>query len=54
MMEQAIRITPYDDDLRDDANRIAEKVRMETLIAASTGGGGGSGKKNVEPGSQDR
>ncbi len=36
MMEAALRITPYDDDLRDDLNKIAEKIRFNTLIAAST------------------
>jgi dyslexia susceptibility 1 candidate gene 1 protein len=36
LMEMAIRITPYDDDLRDDANRIAEKLRFDTLVSAST------------------
>ncbi|EKF32749.1 hypothetical protein MOQ_003396 [Trypanosoma cruzi marinkellei] len=38
LLEQAVRITPYDDDLQDDYNRVAEKLRMETLIAASTAG----------------
>lgn len=36
MMEAARRITPYDDDLQDDANRIAEKIRFQTLVSAST------------------
>ncbi|CUF47172.1 Hypothetical protein, putative [Bodo saltans] len=36
LMEMAVRITPYDDDLRDDANRIAEKLRFETLVSATT------------------
>ncbi|KAH9578959.1 CS domain [Trypanosoma melophagium] len=35
LLEQAVRITPYDDDLQDDYNRVAEKLRMETLVAAS-------------------
>lgn len=37
-LERAIRITPYDNDLRDDCNRLAEKIRMDTLVAASAGG----------------
>ncbi|CBZ29680.1 conserved hypothetical protein [Leishmania mexicana MHOM/GT/2001/U1103] len=36
-LERALRITPYDNDLRDDCNRLAEKIRMDTLIAASAG-----------------
>lgn len=36
LLEQAVRITPYDDDLRDDYNRVTEKLRMATLVAAST------------------
>jgi dyslexia susceptibility 1 candidate gene 1 protein len=36
MMEAALRITPYDDDLRDDLNKIAEKIRFNTLVSAST------------------
>ena len=36
MMEAAVKITPYDDDLRDDLNKIAEKVRFNTLVSAST------------------
>ena len=35
MFERALRITPYDDDLRDDANRILEKMRMKTLVSAT-------------------
>ncbi|KEG08518.1 TPR Domain containing protein [Trypanosoma grayi] len=38
LLEQAVRITPYDDDLQDDYNRVAEKLRLETLVAASAGG----------------
>ena len=34
-MEKALRITPFDDDLREDANRILEKLKMDTLIGAS-------------------
>jgi dyslexia susceptibility 1 candidate gene 1 protein len=52
MLERALRITPYDDDLRDDANRILEKLRMETLISATTGSsssaGGGKKKADVD------
>lgn len=40
LMELAVRITPYDDDLRDDANRIAEKLRFDTLVSASARGSG--------------
>ncbi|CAD2216099.1 TPR Domain containing protein [Angomonas deanei] len=36
-MEQAVRITPYDNDLQEDYQRLVEKVRMETLVTASTG-----------------
>lgn len=36
-LEHAIRITPYDNDLLDDCNRLAEKIRVDTLVAASTG-----------------
>ncbi|GET91628.1 hypothetical protein, conserved [Leishmania tarentolae] len=36
-LERALRITPYDNDLRDDCNRLAEKIRMDRLIAASAG-----------------
>jgi dyslexia susceptibility 1 candidate gene 1 protein len=36
-LERALRITPYDNDLRDDCNRLAEKIRMETLVAISAG-----------------
>jgi dyslexia susceptibility 1 candidate gene 1 protein len=36
LMELALRITPYDDDLRGDAHRIAEKLRFDTLVSAST------------------
>ncbi|KAG5496346.1 hypothetical protein JKF63_02648 [Porcisia hertigi] len=36
-LERALRITPYDNDLRDDCNRLAEKIRMDTLVAASAG-----------------
>ncbi|KPI90120.1 hypothetical protein ABL78_0765 [Leptomonas seymouri] len=36
-LELALRITPYDNDLRDDCNRLAEKIRMETLVAVSAG-----------------
>ncbi|KAG5470691.1 hypothetical protein LSCM1_01937 [Leishmania martiniquensis] len=36
-LERALRITPYDNDLRDDCNRLAEKIRMDTLIAVSSG-----------------
>ena len=36
IMELAVRITPYDDDLRDDANRILEKLKFKTLVDAST------------------
>jgi dyslexia susceptibility 1 candidate gene 1 protein len=32
----AVKITPYDDDLRDDANRIMEKLRMDSVISATT------------------
>lgn len=39
-MEKAMKITPYDDDLRDDANRILEKLKMDTLIGASGTAGG--------------
>ena len=35
-LEQAIRIAPYDNDLRDDANRLLEKVRMDTLVESSS------------------
>jgi dyslexia susceptibility 1 candidate gene 1 protein len=35
-MENAIRIAPYDNDLRDDANRLLEKIRMDTLVESST------------------
>jgi len=38
LMESAVRITPYDDDLRDDANRLAEKIRFETLVSATASG----------------
>ncbi|RNF25739.1 TPR Domain containing protein [Trypanosoma conorhini] len=38
LLEQAVRITPYDDDLQEDYNRVAEKLQMETLVAASTAG----------------
>eukprot|EP00388_Colpodella_angusta_P000403 GDKJ01001462.1.p1 GENE.GDKJ01001462.1~~GDKJ01001462.1.p1 ORF type:complete len:153 (-),score=26.11 GDKJ01001462.1:89-547(-) len=38
-MEMAVRITPYDDDLREDANKLLEKLKFETLIAASSGKG---------------
>ncbi|EAN80550.1 hypothetical protein, conserved [Trypanosoma brucei brucei TREU927] len=37
LLEQAMRITPYDNDLHDDYNRVVEKMRMETLLAASSG-----------------
>ncbi|CCW67749.1 unnamed protein product [Phytomonas sp. Hart1] len=37
-LEQALRITPYDNDLLDDCNRLAEKIRLDTLVAASTTG----------------
>jgi dyslexia susceptibility 1 candidate gene 1 protein len=40
MMERAVSITPYDDDLRDDANRVAEKLRFETIVRASSGSDG--------------
>ena len=36
-LERALRITPYDNDLRDDCDRLAEKIRMETLVAVSAG-----------------
>ena len=36
-IEQAVRISPYDDDLRDDANRLIEKARMDTLLATTAG-----------------
>ncbi|CAM43104.1 conserved hypothetical protein [Leishmania braziliensis MHOM/BR/75/M2904] len=36
-LERALRITPYDNDLRDDCNRLAEKIRMDTLVAVSSG-----------------
>lgn len=35
-LQNALRITPYDNDLLDDCNRIAEKIRMDTLVATST------------------
>lgn len=38
MLELAVRITPYDDDLRDDANRIVEQLRMQTLVGATKTG----------------
>ncbi|KAK7201996.1 CS domain/TPR repeat/Tetratricopeptide repeat [Novymonas esmeraldas] len=38
-LERALRITPYDNDLRDDCNRLAEKIRMNALVAASAGAG---------------
>ncbi|ESL06315.1 hypothetical protein TRSC58_06013 [Trypanosoma rangeli SC58] len=38
LLEQAVRITPYDDDLQDDYKRVSEKLQMETLVAASTAG----------------
>ena len=38
-MEMAVRITPYDDDLRDDANKMLEKLKFATLISASGGAG---------------
>lgn len=34
-MELAVRISPYDDDLRDDANRILEKLRMDTIVQST-------------------
>ena len=37
-MEMAVRISPYDDDLRDDANRILEKLRMDTLVRSTAAG----------------
>ncbi|CCW60360.1 unnamed protein product [Phytomonas sp. EM1] len=37
-LELALRITPYDNDLLDDCNRLAEKIRLNTLVAASTTG----------------
>lgn len=37
-LQSALRITPYDNDLADDCLRLEEKIRMETLISASTGG----------------
>nr|CCC96086.1 unnamed protein product [Trypanosoma congolense IL3000] len=37
LLEQAMRITPYDNDLQDDYNRVVEKLRMDTLVAASSG-----------------
>ncbi|KPA84902.1 hypothetical protein ABB37_01354 [Leptomonas pyrrhocoris] len=36
-LDRALRISPYDNDLRDDCNRLAEKIRMETLVAVSAG-----------------
>jgi dyslexia susceptibility 1 candidate gene 1 protein len=42
-MEMAVRISPYDDDLRDDANRILEKLRMDTLVRSTA-----VGKQNAE------
>jgi dyslexia susceptibility 1 candidate gene 1 protein len=35
--EQALRIAPYDNDLRDDANRVLEKARMAALVQSSSG-----------------
>ncbi len=35
-MEQAIKIAPYDNDLRDDAHKLLEKIRMDTLVESST------------------
>ncbi|KAG8345184.1 CS domain [Trypanosoma vivax] len=54
LLEQAVRITPYDNDLQDDYNRVAEKLRMETLLAASSGKlekaqDGGTGSKTAAP-----
>lgn len=37
LLERALRITPYDNTLLDDCNRLAEKIRLDTLVAASTG-----------------
>lgn len=37
-LQSALRITPYDNDLAEDVLRLEEKIRMETLISASTGG----------------
>lgn len=34
-LENALRITPYDNDLVDDCNRLTEKIRMDTLMSAS-------------------
>jgi dyslexia susceptibility 1 candidate gene 1 protein len=44
-MELAVRITPYDDDLRDDANRILEKMRMDTLVKSTQLAGAGQAAK---------
>lgn len=46
MMELAVRISPYDDDLRDDANRILDKLRMETLVKSTKSGQLGAGVTN--------
>jgi dyslexia susceptibility 1 candidate gene 1 protein len=35
MFERAVRVAPYDDDLRDDYNRVLEKARNSTLMEAS-------------------
>lgn len=37
-LQSALRITPYDNDLMEDMLRLEEKIRMDTLISASTGG----------------
>lgn len=37
-LQSAMRITPYDNDLAEDCLRLEEKIRMDTLISASTGG----------------
>ncbi|ORC87367.1 TPR Domain containing protein [Trypanosoma theileri] len=48
LLEQAVRITPYDDDLQDDYNRVTEKLRMETLVAASARESEGTQSKKVD------
>ena len=49
--ELALKISPYDDDLRDDANRVLEKGRFNTLVSSasmsSSGGGRGGGGGDV-------
>eukprot|EP00796_Vickermania_ingenoplastis_P002094 gene2095-1274_t len=37
-LQSALRITPYDNDLMDDCLRLEEKIRLDTLVSASTGG----------------